>query len=856
MSASSRDRLSRPRIGLVVLLLLLGLGSSVIAEAKGKNKQKREDEAAVVAALPEKYRQFLAEVDVLLSDDERSAFLAIEDDYRRDAFIERFWRSRDPYPDTARNEFRDRFQETLREVKVTFEDPREERARFFLLNGAPADRRVVRCPTILWPIEIWFYPGSARVRYDFFAVFYKRWGAGKFTLWRPADGLDVLFQQVGGAFQGSGNLLSTIRNQCYEGDEVAAVFGHLMAQGPFEYDSVLEKALEEPEAPHGEWVSTFAASSTEIPDGATALEASLDVLYPGRRQSRTVTQAVVSVPVAKATIGELGDYRSYNFVLTGEVLSGDQLFESFRYKFDFPAGEVAAKPNLAMVFERQLRPGDYRMVIKLEDQNGRKFYREERALAVPVLENNAPPPPPANPETAQLVAEANRFLSNGDVTLRLLPLNGELLSGYRRIDTLVGGSGVARVVFRLDDREVLSKKAPPWSVELDLGHLPRPRTLTAEAFDAAGNWLASDEVLLNASTHRFAAQIVEPRPGSRHKGSVTVRADIETPEGQALERVEFFLNESKVATLYQPPYEQLIPLPATEELGYVQVQAFLADGNTTQDLVFINAPGELDEVDIQFVELYATAVDRDGRPVLGLSEKDFSIREDEVPQEIRRFEQVGDLPIHTAVLLDVSASMEDRLSQAREAAVSFLRQLVQPKDRAAVFTFNDRAELVVKFTSDTTALAAGLAGVKAERGTALYDSVIYSLFYFNGIKGQRALLLLSDGKDEASRFAFEDAVEYARRAGVTIYAIGLDLPKGDPRRKLSELAQETGGRSFFVADPSELPAVYAAIEHELRSQYLIAYQSTNTKDDGKFRTIEVEIAKPGHEAKTMRGYYP
>jgi VWFA-related protein len=198
--------------------------------------------------------------------------------------------------------------------------------------------------------------------------------------------------------------------------------------------------------------------------------------------------------------------------------------------------------------------------------------------------------------------------------------------------------------------------------------------------------------------------------------------------------------------------------------------------------------------------------------------------------------------------------MEASLPETRQAALDFLQQTLQPKDRATLITFNDHPNLVAKFTNNVTTLAAGLAGLKAERGTALYDSIIYTLYYFNGIKGQRAMLLLSDGKDESSRFSFEDAMEYARRAGVTIYAIGLG--KDVDKKHLSKIAEETGGRSFWVKSGTELTPIYAEIERELRSQYLVAYQSTNVSDENTFRTVELKVAKPGVEVKTTRGYYP
>jgi len=195
------------------------------------------------------------------------------------------------------------------------------------------------------------------------------------------------------------------------------------------------------------------------------------------------------------------------------------------------------------------------------------------------------------------------------------------------------------------------------------------------------------------------------------------------------------------------------------------------------------------------------------------------------------------------------------VDQARQAALQFLQETVRPKDRAAVILFNDRPTLTTKFTNDHLKLAGGLAGIKAERGTALYDTIVFSLYYNNGIKGQRAVLLLSDGKDEGSRFTFDDAMEYARRAGVTIYAIGLG---GDvDKKKMEKIAEETGGRYFEAGTTAQLAGIYATIEKELRSQYLIAYQSTNTSGSNDFRTVELKVVgKKELEAKTMRGYYP
>ncbi|MBP1643920.1 MAG: VWFA-related Acidobacterial domain protein, partial [Acidobacteria bacterium] len=340
--------------------------------------------------------------------------------------------------------------------------------------------------------------------------------------------------------------------------------------------------------------------------------------------------------------------------------------------------------------------------------------------------------------------------------------------------------------------------------------------------------------------------------------SLRAEAEVEVPEDSALERVEIHLNETLVATLYQAPFTQAVVLPPREEVAYVRAVAYLTDGNSTEDLVFVNAPEGLEELDVQFVELYTTVVDRSQRPVTGLPVEAFSVAEDGVPQTLARFEPLENLPIHVAVLLDTSASMEPSLELARAAALRFFEEAIRPRDRAALVPFNDRPFLAVRMTSRLTELAGGLAGLKAERGTSIYDSVVFALFYFNGLKGQRALLVLSDGKDENSRFTFDQTLDFARRAGVAIYTIGLDIPRTqiETRKVLKTLADETGGRSFFVEAAEELGPVYTDIQKELRSRYLLAYQSTNASRDLKFRSVVVEVDRAGLEAKTMRGYYP
>jgi VWFA-related protein len=174
-------------------------------------------------------------------------------------------------------------------------------------------------------------------------------------------------------------------------------------------------------------------------------------------------------------------------------------------------------------------------------------------------------------------------------------------------------------------------------------------------------------------------------------------------------------------------------------------------------------------------------------------------------------------------------------------------------------TFNRAPRVAVGLTGDLATLSEGMSGLVAEDRTALYDSLVFALHYLTGTTGRRAVLVLSDGLDKGSRFGFEQALESARRAGVAIYAIGLDLDGGETSaaaKRLAQFAAETGGRSFFLSGTAGLPAVYEAVERELRAQYRIAYQSSNSAVADQFRLVQVSLPGSGLEPRTISGYYP
>ncbi len=840
---------------LLLAAALLAVGSAAASAPAARTEppavEKPQAGAPAEGGLPLQYRQWLEEVSVLITEEERQVFLGLQKDYQRDAFIDRFWRERDPYPDTGRNELRERWSERVDLARATFRRLDDARAKVLLLNGAPEVQRRVQCRAAFWPLELWFYPGGSDLfRSRFVVLFYQPGGGGPFRIWHQSFGRQ--------------ELVSFDTDASCQPDDVELIriaLRWIDEEGDVGYRSLLDRVSSSPGLGGREWVATFNSYSTDLPAGAETFAAEVALDFPGFHQNRTVVQGAVLISPEAVKAAELGGEKSYNFVLTGEVLQGPALFDSFRYKFDLPAAALpagTAGARMPLVFQRYLRPGGpYTLVVKVEDLAARRFFRLERAFEVPrVTEPELAPP--LDPRLAEVLAEANAALAAGETTVKVVPPFGDLLTGFVRFDTVVTGSEVRQVRFELDGEPILTKTKPPFSVELDLGDFPRPHTLRATAFAESGEELASHEMLVNLTGSRFRVRLTEPHRGKRYEKSLRARAEVEVPQGDACERVEMYLNDTLVATLYQPPYVQPILLPEKQESLFVRAVAYRTDGGFSEDVVFLNTPGYGEEVAIQLVELYTSVLDRQGRPVTGLQQGDFRVKEDGVEQEIARFEQVRDLPFHAAIVLDTSASMADRIEAARAAALEFFEHSIRPRDRAALLTFNDRPYLTVPFTNDPKVFGPGLAGLKAERGTALHDSLIYSLFYFTGVTGQRALIVISDGKDESSRFEFDQALEYARRAGITVYTISLGLEKKEAAAKkaLTRLADETGGRSFFLGSIAELPAVYSSIEEELRSQYLVAYQSKNTARDRAFRSIDLEVARRGVEVKTLRGYYP
>jgi Ca-activated chloride channel family protein len=856
---------------------------------------------------------FLADVEPLVSSAERAAYLALTRSYQRRAFERRFWELRDPYPETPRNELEERYRERLRLARERFPIPTDERFRMTLLLGEPLRRVALRCAELLQTGEIWYFGATDRIPHGFALVFVSGGVSADapHRLWSPRSGYqDLLLWPVSPNGDVAEEISERIPRDCPRGEEIV---GGLAAASDW---SELEREYEVIPRPNPEWVRTFLSYSTDLPADALPLAAEVEIHFPGRNQSRTIVDASVIVDAGSLRGDGSGAVppgagrelpAALGLLLDGEVLRGDELFDHFRYRFELSAERLRAATSLPFSARRFLRPGSYTLVLRLQDPASGRAFRRELALEVP-------PPGSLAPRVSQATGvpvRASEFTATGgaspvpgatrgeaaptevlagpagpaapasgagpaaaavEPSLRLLAPTAQLTIGRVRVEADVRGVVPARVDFELDGKPLLSKRRPPFSIEFDLGRSPRFRRLSASAFDRAGDIVAADEVLLNGGPHRFALRLTEPQRTPATGMPLEARAEVDLPEGEELDRVEFYLNETRLATLFQPPYAVSLLTPAIDGLTYLRAVAFLAGGGAAEDVRVLGVESDGEAVEVDFVELYASALDRRGRPVTDLAAGEFRILEDGIEQLLRRFENfdrttdlrgTGDpgdvhLPIHAGVMIDTSASMIEELADAEVAAHRFFREVLTPVDRAAVITFADAPRLAVRFTNRLEVLAGGLAGLQAEGETRFYDSLAFALHYFSGVRGKRALILLTDGDDSESRFRFDEVLEYARRTGVTIYAIGLNVPSKpvEAGLHLDQLARETGGRSFRIRRANELASVYETIRQELRSQYLLAYQSSRLDGSTAFREITLEVLRPGVSARTLSGYYP
>ncbi len=291
-------------------------------------------------------------------------------------------------------------------------------------------------------------------------------------------------------------------------------------------------------------------------------------------------------------------------------------------------------------------------------------------------------------------------------------------------------------------------------------------------------------------------------------------------------------------------------------------------------------------VRVNLVDVLFTVLDRRNKLVPALEKTDFKIFDDKLPQEIRYFSKQSDLPLRIGILLDTSNSIRDRIKFEQDASINFLFTVLRRnKDEAFAMTFDDEPQIIQPFTGDAGALRDQITKTRAGGGTAIYDAIyeacVKELSHPPRPPGdqpdvvRRVMVLISDGEDNLSTHTRTEAIEMAQRTSVVIYTISTSIqwisltqnnePAKSGDRKyhltdgdkiLQELAEETGGRSFYPYHVDDLDQSFQDIGDELRNQYSIAYLPNNYVLDGRYHKIRIEVPEhKGYQVRARRGYF-
>jgi VWFA-related protein len=281
-------------------------------------------------------------------------------------------------------------------------------------------------------------------------------------------------------------------------------------------------------------------------------------------------------------------------------------------------------------------------------------------------------------------------------------------------------------------------------------------------------------------------------------------------------------------------------------------------------------PVEVDDtirVDVTRVNVLFSVTDKKGRFVTDLGEDDFEVFAGKDEQEIIQFVRDSDLPLRLAVLIDTSNSIRDRFRFQQEAALEFLRSVLRPAvDKATVISFDTSANTVSHLTNDLAALESTIRSLRPGGGTSLYDAILQACRDELGQdqprnEFRRALIVLSDGEDTQSRSSRDQALEFAHKSDVIVYAISTNISRiqTDGDKVLKYFAEETGGSTFFPFKVEDMTQSFANIANEMRHQYSILFSPNPLYTDGQYHSVDIRIRdrknRDLYTVRARKGYY-
>lgn len=271
-------------------------------------------------------------------------------------------------------------------------------------------------------------------------------------------------------------------------------------------------------------------------------------------------------------------------------------------------------------------------------------------------------------------------------------------------------------------------------------------------------------------------------------------------------------------------------------------------------------------VNVRLVNVFTTVTDNHGAPIAGLGKDDFRILEDGIPQTISVFDRESELPLSIALAIDTSGSTRRDMPLEIASAKKFVRTIVRPVDRLAVFQVSENVDELVSFSADMKHIQHGIDSLIPGAGTSLYDAIFLCSEALLNREGRRVLVLITDGGDTTSKADYNSALRRAQQAEAIVYSIIVVPVEADAGRNIGgehaliQISKDTGGKYYYADSTAELDSAFRQISEELRTQYLIAYYPSRQVSESPFRRIQVQIIKDDPVAKSYQvrhrtGYY-
>jgi len=413
---------------------------------------------------------------------------------------------------------------------------------------------------------------------------------------------------------------------------------------------------------------------------------------------------------------------------------------------------------------------------------------------------------------------------------------GSVIAGRKTIQPRNLGKNVSRVEFRLDGKPAGTARRRPFATGIDFSRIPVRQVLEVIAFDKKSAVVSRSSVIVNERSEAFAVDFVKP---STHvlSGLVDVELAARVPRGRSVEQLTVEWNGSRVARFTAPPYRTSITVAADEQ-GILRAVLRLDDGSEVEDVVLANSAGMPYDTGAHLVEV--PAYFEGATPPAAA----VNVREGGRPRIVERVIRPADAPLLVALVIDSSESMAPHMLDVQEAAVRFVEEHLEPRDRTMIVGFTSNVRVVLRPSADRALVERSILSLRPKGGTALYDAIINSLLQLRSPDSRKAMVVFSDGLDGSSVFTADDVAEVARRTGVPIYGLSFGGEElAEQSAKMADLSAKTGGKSFAMRSLEELGGYWNEIGADLRRQSLVIYRTDTS--GAEWRTLEIAVKGQG-----------